>query len=167
MSDPYAIKKAIGSDSTAELNAKISQLHKLVLKTKLPGDFLSQYADCLPVTSIFMSLAKVCWPEIMLLLVLSMFVFLSTGYTQKLAQIEQLPVYSETEEVVRILKEILDDIKTRLSVIDDVLAQAQKMVDDAYTKMVDWEKKLVVLAAGGPFQQYSDGFLLLYFQQTS
>ena len=39
MSDPYAIKKAIGSDSTAELNAKISQLHKLVLKTKLPGEF--------------------------------------------------------------------------------------------------------------------------------
>ena len=114
-----------------------------------------------------MSLAEVCWPEIMLLLALSMFVFLSTGYTQKLAQIEQLPVYSETEEVVRILKEILDDIKTRLSVIDDVLAQAQKMVDDAYTKMVDWEKKLVVLAAGGPLQEYSDGFLLLYFQQTS
>ena len=114
-----------------------------------------------------MSLAEVCWPEVMLLLALSMSVFLSTGYTQKLAQIEQLPVYSETEEVVRILKEILDDIKTRLSVIDDVLAQAQKMVDDAYTKMVDWEKKLVVLAAGGPFQQYTDGFLLLYFQQTS
>jgi hypothetical protein len=103
----------------------------------------------------------------MLLLALSMFVFLSTGYTQKLAQIEQLPVYSETEEVVRILKEILDDIKTRLSVIDDVLAQAQKMVDDAYAKMVDWEKKLVVLAAGGPFQQYSDGFLLLYFPQAN
>jgi len=67
------------------------------------------------------------------------------GATQKLAQIEQLPVYSETEEVAKILKEMLDDLATRLSVIDEVDAQAQKLVDDAYAKMVEWEKKLVAL----------------------
>jgi hypothetical protein len=70
------------------------------------------------------------------------------GATQKLAQIEQLPVYSETEEVAKILKEMLDDLATRLSVIDEVDAQAQKLVDDAYAKMVEWEKKLVALGNG-------------------
>merc|ERR1712216_319640 len=69
------------------------------------------------------------------------------GHMQKLAQIEQLPVYSETEEVAKILKEMLDDLATRLSVIDEVDAQAQKMVDDTYAKMLEWEKKLVLLAA--------------------
>ena len=68
------------------------------------------------------------------------------GATQKLAQIEQLPVYSETEEVAKILKEMLADLSTRLSVIDEVDAQAQKLVDDSYDKMVEWEKKLVKLA---------------------
>jgi len=68
------------------------------------------------------------------------------GQLQKLAQIQQLPVYSETEEVAKILKEMLDDLATRLSVIDEVDAQAQKLVDDAYAKMIEWEKKLVVLA---------------------
>merc|ERR1719352_474180 len=69
------------------------------------------------------------------------------GHMQKLAQIEQLPVYSETEEVAKILKEMLDDLATRLSVIDEVDVQAKKLVDDAYAKMIEWEKKLVVLAA--------------------
>jgi hypothetical protein len=68
------------------------------------------------------------------------------GATQKLAQIQQLPVYSETEEVAKILMEMLDDLATRLSVIDEVDEQAKKMVDDAYAKMLEWEKKLVVLA---------------------
>jgi len=68
------------------------------------------------------------------------------GATQKLAQIEQLPVYSETEEVAKILKEMLSDLSTRLSVINEVDAQAKKLVDDAYAKMVEWEKKLVKLA---------------------
>jgi hypothetical protein len=68
------------------------------------------------------------------------------GHMQKLAQIEQLPVYSETEEVAKILKEMLDDLATRLSVIDEVDVQAKKLVDDAYAKMIEWEKKLVVLA---------------------
>ena len=67
---------------------------------------------------------------------------------QKLAQIQQLPVYSETEEVAKILKEMLDDLATCLSVIDEVDAQAQKLVDDVYAKMLEWEKKLVVLADG-------------------
>ena len=70
------------------------------------------------------------------------------GATEKLAQIQQLPVYSETEEVAKILKEMLDDLATRLSVIDEVDAQGQKLVDDAYAKMLEWEKKLVVLAEG-------------------
>jgi len=68
------------------------------------------------------------------------------GSTQKLAQIQQLPVYSETEEVAKILKEMLDDLATRLSVIDEVDMQAKKLVDDTYKKMIEWEKKLVVLA---------------------
>ena len=68
------------------------------------------------------------------------------GATQKLAQIQQLPVYSDTEEVAKILMEMLDDLATRLSVIDEVDDQAKKMVDDAYAKMLEWEKKLVVLA---------------------
>ena len=68
------------------------------------------------------------------------------GATQKLAQIQSLPVYSETEEVAKILKEMLSDLSTRLSVIDEVDAQAKKLVDDAYDKMVHWEKELVKLA---------------------
>ena len=44
--------------------------------------------------------------------------------------------------------EMLDDLATRLSVIDEVDAQAQQLVDDAYAKMIEWEKKLVVLANG-------------------
>lgn len=72
----------------------------------------------------------------------------TTGSTQKLAQIQQLPVYSETEEVAKILKEMLDDLATRLSVIDEVDMQSKKLVDDTYQKMIEWEKKLVVLADG-------------------
>ena len=57
-------------------------------------------------------------------------------------------MYSETEEVAKILMEMLDDLATRLSVIDEVDEQAKKLVDDAYAKMLEWEKKLVVLANG-------------------
>jgi len=70
------------------------------------------------------------------------------GSTQKLAQIQTLPIYSETEEVAKILKEMLSDLATRLSVINEVDQQAQKLVDDAYGKMVEWEKKLVALSNG-------------------
>ena len=77
------------------------------------------------------------------------------GATQKLAQIEQLPVYSEMEEVAKILKEMLSDLSTRLSVINEVDAQAKKLVDDAYAKMVEWEKKLVKLADGKLLSLYS------------
>jgi hypothetical protein len=62
--------------------------------------------------------------------------------------IQQLPVYSETEQVAKILKEMLDDLATRLSVIDEVDFQSKKLVDDTYAKMIEWEKKLVVLANG-------------------
>jgi len=70
------------------------------------------------------------------------------GSTQKLAQIQSLPIYSETEEVAKILKEMLSDLSTRLSVIDEVDAQATKLVSDSYDKMVEWEQKLVKLADG-------------------
>ena len=50
------------------------------------------------------------------------------GTAEKLAQIETLPIYSETEEVAKILKEILADLATRLSVINEVDMQAHKLV---------------------------------------
>lgn len=68
------------------------------------------------------------------------------GATSKLAQIQQMPVYSETEEVAKILKQMLADLATRLSVINEVDAQAQAEADKTYAKMVEWEQKLVKLA---------------------
>jgi hypothetical protein len=68
------------------------------------------------------------------------------GATQKLAQLHKLAVYSETEEVAKILKEMLADLATRLSVINEVDAQAQKLLDDAFKNMVKWEQKLVALS---------------------
>ena len=53
---------------------------------------------------------------------------------------------SAAVDVAKILKEMLSDLSTRLSVIDEVDAQAKKLVDDAYDKMVHWEKELVKLA---------------------
>jgi len=68
------------------------------------------------------------------------------GATQQLAQLNKLAVYSETEEVAKILKEMLADLETRLAVIDEVQNQAQKLKDDSFKEMVNWEKKLVKLA---------------------
>jgi len=69
------------------------------------------------------------------------------GSTQKLAMINQhLAVYSETEEVAKILKEMLDDLEQRLKIIDTVDEQAKKLVDDTEAKMVEWEKQLVALS---------------------
>ena len=69
------------------------------------------------------------------------------GQTQKLAMIDQhLAVYSETQEVAKILKDMLSDIESRLKVIDTVDEQAKKLVTDTMAKMVEWEKKLVVIA---------------------
>ena len=69
------------------------------------------------------------------------------GSTQKLAMINQhLAVYSETQEVAKILKDMLSDIESRLKVIDTVDEQAKKLVTDTMAKMVEWEKKLVVIA---------------------
>ena len=42
------------------------------------------------------------------------------GATQQLAQIQQLPVYAETEEVAKVLRDMLDDLSVRLSVLDEV-----------------------------------------------
>merc|ERR1712091_718208 len=69
------------------------------------------------------------------------------GASKKLAMIDQhLAVYSETEEVARILKEMLDDIESRLKIIDTVDEQAKKLVEDTEAKMVEWEKQLVALS---------------------
>ena len=68
------------------------------------------------------------------------------GATSKLAQIQQMPDYSETEEVAKILKQMLDDLSTRLKVLEDVDAKAQEEADKTYAKMVEWEQKLVKLA---------------------
>ena len=69
------------------------------------------------------------------------------GATQQLAQLNKLAVYSETEEVARILKEMLSDLETRLAVIDEVQNQAQKLKDDSFNEMIKWEKKLVTLSS--------------------
>ena len=58
------------------------------------------------------------------------------GQLQKLAQIQQLPVYSETEEVAKILKELLDDIHTCREVLNKVDGSAKKLMDEAMDKMV-------------------------------
>ena len=68
------------------------------------------------------------------------------GATSKLAQIQQMPVYSETEEVAKILKQMLDDLSVRLKVLEDVDAKAQEEADKTYASMVEWEQKLVKLA---------------------
>ena len=70
------------------------------------------------------------------------------GATQKLAMIDQhLAVYSETNEVAKILIDMLADIEYRLKVIDTMDAQAKAFVEETFNKMVEWEKKLVVLSA--------------------
>jgi len=69
------------------------------------------------------------------------------GSTQKLAMIDQhLAVYSETNEVAKILMDMLSDIEARLKVIDTVDEEVKKLVEDTEAKMVAWEKKLVLLA---------------------
>jgi len=71
------------------------------------------------------------------------------GATQKLALLKahtsKLAVYQETIEVANILKEMLDDIKTRREIIDKVDNEAKKLLDDVTAKMVEWEGKLVAL----------------------
>jgi len=71
------------------------------------------------------------------------------GTTQKLALLKahtsKLAVYAETIEVVNILKEMLEDIKTRGEILDKVDNEAKKLMDDCQAKMVEWEGKLVAL----------------------
>ena len=71
------------------------------------------------------------------------------GQTQKLALLKahttKLAVYSETIEVANILKEMLEDIKTRREIIDKVDSEAKKLMADCEAKMVEWEGKLVAL----------------------
>ena len=51
------------------------------------------------------------------------------GSTQKLAMIDQhLAVYSETNEVAKILMDMLSDIEARLKVIDTVDEEVKKLV---------------------------------------
>ena len=52
------------------------------------------------------------------------------GSTQKLAMIDQhLAVYSETNEVAKILMDMLSDIEARLKVIDTVDEEVKKLVE--------------------------------------
>jgi len=53
--------------------------------------------------------------------------------------------YSD-KQVAKILKDMLSDIESRLKVIDTVDEQAKKLVEDTLAKMVEWQKKLVVIA---------------------
>ena len=57
----------------------------------------------------------------------------------------KLAVYDESVEVVKILKELLDDIVTRKEVLLKQDDTQKKLVDDAKNKMVEWETKLVAL----------------------
>jgi uncharacterized coiled-coil DUF342 family protein len=59
---------------------------------------------------------------------------------------QHLAVYSETEEVAKILKDMLSDIESRLRIIDTVDEQAKALVEKTEAKMIEWEKKLVLLA---------------------
>eukprot|EP00277_Geminigera_cryophila_P043912 CAMPEP_0173073658 /NCGR_PEP_ID=MMETSP1102-20130122/10540_1 /TAXON_ID=49646 /ORGANISM="Geminigera sp., Strain Caron Lab Isolate" /LENGTH=173 /DNA_ID=CAMNT_0013942553 /DNA_START=34 /DNA_END=555 /DNA_ORIENTATION=+ len=61
------------------------------------------------------------------------------------ASLGKLAVYDESVEVVKILKELLDDIVTRREVITQQEAGTGKLVEDAMNKMVEWETKLVAL----------------------
>ncbi len=47
------------------------------------------------------------------------------GATQKLAQFEKLPIYSETAEVAKVLYDMLADLDARLSVLETVDSNAQ------------------------------------------
>ena len=73
------------------------------------------------------------------------------GADRKVAQLAQkasmnkLAVYDESVEVVKILKELLDDIVTRKEVLLKQDDTQKKLVDDAKNKMVEWETKLVAL----------------------
>lgn len=61
------------------------------------------------------------------------------------ASLGKLAVYDESVAVVKILKELLDDIVTRREVITRQEDGAKKLVEDAMNKMVEWETKLVAL----------------------
>lgn len=64
----------------------------------------------------------------------------------RVAKTGKLAVYEESVEVVKILKELLDDIDTRRQVIPAQEAEASKLVEDAFDKLVEWETKLVALS---------------------
>jgi len=63
------------------------------------------------------------------------------------ASLGKLAVYDESVAVVKILKELLDDIVTRREVISRMEDNAKKLVSDAMDKMVEWETKLVALGS--------------------
>ena len=86
------------------------------------------------------------------------------GHGKKLellkAHTSKLAVYAETIEVVNILKEMLEDIKTRFEIIDKVDNEAKKLMDDVTAKMVEWEGKLVALGnAKDKAKALQDGYL--------
>ena len=68
--------------------------------------------------------------------------------SEKLAQLsdQKLAVYSETEEVANILKEMLADLDAHMNIIDEMDIKAQEMVTSTFNKMVEWEKQMVALS---------------------
>ncbi len=62
------------------------------------------------------------------------------------ASLGKLAVYDESVAVVKILKDLLDDVDTRRVVLSKAEDGARKLVADAQDKMVEWETKLVALS---------------------
>ena len=58
------------------------------------------------------------------------------------ASLGKLAVYDESVAVVKILKDLLDDVDTRRVVLTKAEDGARKLVADAQDKMVEWETKL-------------------------
>jgi len=66
---------------------------------------------------------------------------------QMLRQLKSsLAVYDETEEVARILKQMLLDIEDRLRVLDNLSAGSKKTKDELESKLIEWQTKLVELS---------------------
>jgi len=57
-----------------------------------------------------------------------------------------LAQYAESEEVAKILKQMLQDIEDRLRIITNLAASAQKTADEMEAKLIEWQTKLVELS---------------------
>jgi len=62
--------------------------------------------------------------------------YLQVALLAQKASLGKLAVYDESVEVVKILKDLLDDIATRREVLNKVDGSAKKLMDEAMDKMV-------------------------------